>query len=155
MSIRRGHSIFFNGAFHWLTSEDKMFAFNVENEKGKLIPLPQVPTRSQIRHQLVLSQDRLTLLTMGEKWMELWSMQDYHKIEWCKMQSVNIDTLHLGRHLDLYASDVVFEQVVFGALWHNFKDRSCTKLHVPEHMIPTHIFPFQSDSEYCYLSDRG
>ncbi|KAF5202317.1 F-box protein [Thalictrum thalictroides] len=154
MYLPQGSAVSSNGALHWLTNEDCIFAFNYNQENWTLLSLPEEATmNTNNRKQLVKYEHKLALLSMGEEWMELWVMQNYAKRLWNKRLCVKLNPIVGNNELvDLYTSDVAFARGFCKVMWYNYINNSHTE--VDTKFPITHldeIFPFYSDSEYSFL----
>ncbi|GMQ06004.1 hypothetical protein CsSME_00050769 [Camellia sinensis var. sinensis] len=145
-----------SGAIHWLTSNDQVFAFDINSETYSTFPLPEpIITEEDEFHyrdkQLTVYKGRLAFIYREpDGYLVLWEM-DTNRV-WQKINTLNIEPVEEKEHYPSYAAfynaDTAvmkgFRNIMF------YKFQNCGSGDVKLHdlkMVPRDIFVFRSDLE--------
>ncbi|CAO2207526.1 unnamed protein product [Urochloa humidicola] len=160
-----------HGAAHWLrwpdqdTGAQDVFAFDLDSEAWRLIPLPrEVEERDDPWARKLISEveGRLCLLVMtteaaaamGEEVLEVWEMAGYAEERWEKKMTVSLKRLYaqegnavILQHL--CSPDVAFLDTFCSVMWYDFSRGKVAEVEVKKHVCVQDVFKFESDLIPC------
>ncbi|KAK9274932.1 hypothetical protein L1049_022187 [Liquidambar formosana] len=142
-----GHepAVLASGAIHWLTTDDHVFAFDPEEERWSMFPLPR-PIHEK---KLVEYKGKLALINMTrDKNMELWVMKDYGNRVW-KKRTMSIEALRREEpHVSpeaFYNADIALMKTYDQVIFYKFQNHSSNVVKLKKNGHPCQVFTFQSD----------
>ncbi|KAF5737721.1 hypothetical protein HS088_TW13G00610 [Tripterygium wilfordii] len=144
-----------HGMIHWITSENNIFSYDVNEETWTVFAMPE-QTNPRSNKQLVEYQGRLALICMvKEDFMDLWVVEDYENKVWKKRQSIETKVLRSELRsfhpASFYNADIALMKGIFKLMFYKFKTGSFDAVKLENHMYPEGVFPIRSDLEPCDL----
>ncbi|KAK9181284.1 hypothetical protein WN944_024421 [Citrus x changshan-huyou] len=144
------------GAFHWLTSEKNILAFNADDETWTMLSVPDAVNNKSYYLQLAGYQGKLACLRKErgrEDCFELWVMEDYFgKKLWNKKHTVSTKPLQIEERFvspeALYNAENALVRSYYDRVYfYKFTDGSFDAVKLKNGHYDQGIFPFQSDFE--------
>ncbi|KAF9612875.1 hypothetical protein IFM89_004291 [Coptis chinensis] len=132
-----GSAIFSNGAFHWLTNDDYVFAFDLNEANWITVLLPEevVVMGEKNQKELVKYESHLALFFVGDEWIDLWVLDATEF--WNKRKTIVVNNPDQCINFsDIYTSDVTFTTGFDKAMWYNLNNRSRTEVEVKDCICP-------------------
>ncbi|OVA01618.1 hypothetical protein BVC80_9073g53 [Macleaya cordata] len=165
--------ILVHGAVHWLSKNGlRICAWNIDKESWKIIESPKGIHGDEIYdHDMRLLECEgeigLLRLSWGERWLELWVLEDYYSKDetrrrWNKNFRVSLEPVYPASGylsceniVDLYAKDIVLMKIEDEIIWFNCKTGTHTvALKVPAGYRVHQIHPIHSDLVRCNLASK-
>ncbi|XP_065879449.1 putative F-box protein At1g19160 [Euphorbia lathyris] len=147
------------GKFHWLTTKNNVFGFDVDDEKYYLFSLPNTSNHYDHVH-LTSYESKLGVICNKDSFFELWVMEIYQKKEWSKRvivstESVKEQHMQTCNPVAFCNADVALVPGFYSCLFFKFKNGSrIDKVRLESNVIPQGVFPFRSDMELCHMKNE-
>ncbi|XP_077234738.1 F-box protein At5g49610-like [Tasmannia lanceolata] len=162
VGLSPGPGVLINGTFHWLRSENLFFAYDINNETHRNIPLqeeePKLNEDYWVRKLIVNCEGRLSLLYSTDHWIELWVMTKYSQSIWKKKHRVSLEALKReepGSIMSaLYTAEFALMTTIYKVIWYNFEKNKSVEERVDHLLITEEAFSFQSDLVPCNMNTR-
>ncbi|OUZ99682.1 F-box associated domain [Macleaya cordata] len=150
--LKPGCGIFANGGFHWLTDDDHVFVFYVDQENWTTIELPQ--ERLGFCKKLVQCEGKIGVFYTTDEWLELWVLEDHCRNQfWKKKYKVDLRSLHRDTNysslLDMYSSDTLLMTSYDEIIWYNCNNNVYAAGKLQEVPSVSQVYAFQSDLAPC------
>ncbi|XP_077231863.1 F-box protein At5g49610-like [Tasmannia lanceolata] len=154
-----GPGVLINGIFHWLTSENLIFAFDINYETNRMIRLqqeePDLNNDFRVHKILADCKGRLSVIYITDHRMEQWVMTKYSKELWKKKHSVNLEALKSEECSSvmeaLYTAEVALMTSINKVIWYNFQKNKAVVDRVKHFLASEKAFSFQSDLVPCNM----
>ncbi|KAI5606092.1 hypothetical protein POPTR_001G462650v4 [Populus trichocarpa] len=143
------------GSLHWLTFGCKIFAFHVKEEIYSMISLPE-PVRKNYHQKIMMLgefEGNLALICKeeGERFMELWIIENYDRKIWKKKQIVNFEALTKELPYIILTgvcnANVALRDGIDKLTFFNLKDGRTKPLRLEMGFDVVETFSFESDFE--------
>lgn len=162
-----GETIFVSGRSHWLLSDNRILAFDLESTTYTIFNPPagvidkDDQFQSTSRIELVKYKDKLGLICkkFGSDF-EIWELEDYRCHVWKKIKKISAEgakkkePYSVPHAVSLYSSNIALMKGP-EYLFYNFEDSNVSEAKLDHHIShPNDVFPFRSDLEPVDLRGR-
>ena len=91
----KNKGVFAGGKLHWLTDEDRVLSFDVENELSWLISSPFPSTHFTVIPEMCIGESggRLHYIMISEDGLHVWALEDYYDSNWSLVHTATLEAL--------------------------------------------------------------
>ncbi|KAL6008289.1 hypothetical protein ACLOJK_033795 [Asimina triloba] len=147
--------LFIRRAFHWLTTADFIFSFDIDSEKWFTIPLPNdhevknIDGLHRARARIVEYGDKLGLVYYNDDWCRYWVMEDIKKMRWeLKRHAILAGSLEkISPHFifrDIYTIETLLFQWASSLIWYNVQTKKAATTKIKD-VQPIDTMAFESN----------
>ncbi|OUZ99689.1 F-box associated domain [Macleaya cordata] len=157
--IKLGGGIYVKRGFHWLTTDDRVFVFYVEEQIWTTFRLPEEHEVIQkMNKKLIHFEGNIGVIFTSRNWMRLWILHDRQTNTWINKFNINLRWLHRktkSRYswvLDIYSNDIVLMRNNDEVIWYNCSNRTYITSRLPSKTTMIgEVYSFDSDLVPCSL----